>query len=162
MMEKFLLPNSDLLTPITISLIGGGGKTSLTFWLAQQMAAQGHKVLVSTTTKMFVPTSDQISNLVINSDNEKLLSLLQSDTQIDSHSITYCASKIDYDKDKVLGVDPELINHIKNLDLFTVLIIEADGARRRPIKAPLGHEPCIPSSTDIVIAVTGGSGTPTY
>ncbi|XNM47372.1 hypothetical protein ACLK15_16625 [Escherichia coli] len=34
-----------------------GGKTSLLFWLAELLQASGRRVLITTTTHMFMPTS---------------------------------------------------------------------------------------------------------
>lgn len=38
------------------------------------------------------------------------------------------------------------------------LIVEADGARGRPLKAPAEHEPLVPSFTNIVVPVVGAAG----
>jgi probable selenium-dependent hydroxylase accessory protein YqeC len=38
------------------------------------------------------------------------------------------------------------------------MIVEADGAARRPVKAPREGEPVIPSSTTLVVAVLGVDG----
>ena len=39
--------------------------------------------------------------------------------------------------------------------LFDFILVEADGAKRKPIKAPADYEPVIPSSTTLVIGVIG-------
>ncbi|XNM60140.1 hypothetical protein ACLK1T_18490 [Escherichia coli] len=39
---------------------------------------------------------------------------------------------------------------------MTSILIEADGSRGMPLKAPDEHEPCIPKSSCCVIAVMGG------
>jgi molybdenum cofactor cytidylyltransferase len=38
------------------------------------------------------------------------------------------------------------------------LLIEADGSRQRPLKAPASHEPPIPASVDVVVVVAGLTG----
>lgn len=43
--------------PTVISVVGAGGKTSLLFWLAELLQASGRRVLITTTTHMFMPTS---------------------------------------------------------------------------------------------------------
>jgi probable selenium-dependent hydroxylase accessory protein YqeC len=35
------------------------------------------------------------------------------------------------------------------------VLVEADGAAGRPVKAPAGHEPVVPSSADLVVGVMG-------
>ena len=43
--------------PAVISVVGAGGKTSLLFWLAEVLRASGRRVLITTTTHMFMPVS---------------------------------------------------------------------------------------------------------
>jgi probable selenium-dependent hydroxylase accessory protein YqeC len=45
-----------------------------------------------------------------------------------------------------------------NLDSADYLIIEADGAAGRPVKAPREGEPVIPSNTTLVVAMLGVDG----
>ncbi len=47
------------------------------------------------------------------------------------------------------------IEELEISHLFDVVLVESDGARQLPIKAPSGHEPCIYTDTDLVIGVTG-------
>ena len=42
--------------------------------------------------------------------------------------------------------------------LADYVLVEADGAKRFPLKAPAAHEPVIPDETRLVIAVAGLSG----
>ena len=46
-----------------IWLIGGGGKTTLMFKLAAAWASAGERAVCTTTTKIWVPTPDQCSDL---------------------------------------------------------------------------------------------------
>ncbi len=48
-----------------LSLVGAGGKTTLMFQLAQELASDGHSVLTTTTTKIFKPAPDQSPKIVI-------------------------------------------------------------------------------------------------
>ena len=48
-----------------ISLVGAGGKTSLMFRLAHELAASGETVLTTTTTKILRPTAEQSKHIVI-------------------------------------------------------------------------------------------------
>ena len=38
-----------------------------------------------------------------------------------------------------------------------MLLVEADGAKRKPLKVPAEHEPVIPEDTDMVIGIAGAS-----
>jgi molybdenum cofactor cytidylyltransferase len=55
----------------------------------------------------------------------------------------------------VLGVPPDLIDELAALDVADAIIVEADGARERPFKAPAAHEPVLPSSTTVLVPVMG-------
>src|SRR5690606_19077413 len=51
------------------------------------------------------------------------------------------------------GVSLESINQFRKAGRFDLLLIKADGARSRWIKAPAEHEPPVPDCADTVIAV---------
>lgn len=53
-----------------ISLVGGGGKTTTMYALANDLKFQNKKVLVSTTTAIYFPEKEQIQNVIV-SENEK-------------------------------------------------------------------------------------------
>src|SRR5918997_4917370 len=54
-------------------------------------------------------------------------------------------------KNRVGGVDPGWIGDLA--PLADVVLIEADGSRRRPIKGTAEHEPAIPCGATLVVAV---------
>jgi probable selenium-dependent hydroxylase accessory protein YqeC len=54
-------------------------------------------------------------------------------------------------KNRVGGVDPAWIGELAGL--ADVVLMEADGSRRRPIKGTAEHEPAIPDAATLVVAV---------
>jgi len=58
-----------------------------------------------------------------------------------------------YKKDKLVGVDAEIVGKFKKY--ANIVLVEADGARQRPFKTHMPHEPVIPAATDKVIMVIG-------
>ncbi|MGE5223924.1 MAG: selenium cofactor biosynthesis protein YqeC [Omnitrophica WOR_2 bacterium] len=61
---------------------------------------------------------------------------------------------------RVAGLAPDAIEQVHRwaeTDRFP-LLIEADGSRQKPLKAPAEHEPAIPSFVDTVVVVAGLSG----
>ena len=56
---------------------------------------------------------------------------------------------------KLDGISPELITGLIQLESIYCIIVEADGAAHRSLKAPNATEPVIPDSTSIVIPVVG-------
>src|SRR5208337_1665177 len=57
--------------------------------------------------------------------------------------------------DKIRGFAPEMIARLWQSGIADWIIVEADGAAGRPLKAPASHEPVIPSVTRHVVAVAG-------
>jgi len=57
--------------------------------------------------------------------------------------------------DKVSGLPPAVVDRIVARPSVDVVIVEADGARRLPFKAPSENEPVIPASATIVVPVVG-------
>ena len=119
-----------------VALCGAGGKTSLMFALAREMAAAGERVLVTTTTK------------IGSTEAERAL----------PPGISISHGGKSGDGRKLIGHPPEYLDELKRAGSFDRLLVEADGSRRKPLKAPAAHEPVIPASTDAVIVVAGLSG----
>lgn len=135
-----------------VSFTGGGGKTSLMFHLAHRLARSGKRVLTTTTTKIFVPDPEQSQTVLVNADPEAILMQASSCLQITRH-ITAAAQE--YKNGKLRGFAPEVIRIFLESGLFDWILVEADGAARRPLKAPAGHEPVIPPDTSVLVAVAG-------
>ncbi len=54
-------------------------------------------------------------------------------------------------KNRVGGVDPGWVGRLAGL--VDVVLVEADGSRRRPIKGTADHEPALPEAVTLVVAV---------
>ncbi len=65
------------------------------------------------------------------------------------------AGEIIVEQDKVQGVSPVLLDRIAAHPAVDAVIVEADGSRRLPFKAPAPHEPVIPTSATIVVPLAG-------
>lgn len=70
--------------------------------------------------------------------------------------ISFCFHCWKANRGKVQGFTPEAIDALVQRPECDVILIEADGSRGMPLKAPDEHEPCIPKSSCCVIAVMGG------
>lgn len=135
-----------------LSLVGAGGKTSLLFHLAHALARTGKRVLTTTTTKIFAPTPEQSQTILIDDDPEAILLRASTRLQTTNH-ITAAAHCIE--NGKLHGFAPEAIRAFRESGLFDWILVEADGAARRPLKAPAGHEPVVPPDTTVLVAVAG-------
>ncbi|NLD37852.1 MAG: putative selenium-dependent hydroxylase accessory protein YqeC, partial [Desulfatiglans sp.] len=126
-----------------ISLVGGGGKTTTMYYLAEELVKSGLKVIITTTTHIF-PPDDSYTLLLTKDPNdlERTFKYVNPLVVADSH-----------DKEKLKGLDPLLVPDMSRL--ADVTIVEADGSRNLPFKAPNDHEPVIPPLSTIVIPVVG-------
>ena len=136
-----------------ISLIGAGGKTSLMFQLAKELSQFKHRVLTTTTTKIFMPKPLQSPDTIIEKDVDVLIQKIKINLKDFSH---FSAGR-EYDpvSKKLIGFNPNIINQLWQTSLFDWIIVEADGAKQRPLKASGPNEPVIPKNTTHLILVTG-------
>ena len=135
-----------------ISIVGGGGKTSLMYAMARELSLAGKRVISTTTTRILEPTKEESSWLIIEEDEERLLLRLKEELGRHGHVTAVCLKP---DGGKLKGLLPEMVDKIAALRMADYIINEADGAARKPIKAPNATEPVIPPSTTLVIAVVG-------
>ncbi len=136
-----------------VALAGGGGKTTTMFRLADELAAAGRRVVTTMTTKIFVGQMALApGRLVLQGEGALLAQLPQA---LAEHGHVLIAGGTVVEEDKVQGVPPELVDRIAAQSYVDAVIIEADGSRRLPFKAPAPHEPVIPASTTVVVPVVG-------
>lgn len=136
-----------------VSFVGGGGKSSAMMRLAGELAAQGRRVLVTTTTRIFAaqmqPFFTSVSFEVETHALPDLIAALHA--AFEQHPQVLLVGRIG--GEKATGVPPTVIDALASH--FDVILVEADGARMLPFKAPADHEPVIPASTTIVVSVVG-------
>ena len=142
--------NIDLNISELISVVGAGGKTSTIFRLAQELKALGKKVLVTTTTNLAFSETSQAYRVIF--DSSKDIFFL---SRGEAGTIACLGSGVLNDKGKLKGIDREFVDDIYQKHLFDYIVVEADGSKRRPIKAPAHYEPVIPGETTRVIGVIG-------
>ena len=140
-----------------ISIIGAGGKTSLMFCLAKELAESGKRVLTTTTTKIFIPDSDQSPRIITTDSVEELIEKSKDCLSRFKHFSAGSKHISDPGKTsrKLKGFDPEIIDQLWRAACFDWIIVEADGAKRKPLKATDTHEPLVPGMTTHLIHVTG-------
>ena len=133
----------DAETTSVIAVVGGGGKTSLIFRLMEEFVAGGKKVIVTTTTHMAYEPDRPFAE---DGDTDKIRQNLET------HGYTVTAI-YDRSKEKISCLSQEKLSELRKL--CDVLLIEADGAKRLPLKVPGEWEPVIPEFVDLVIGVVG-------
>lgn len=131
-----------------ISITGGGGKTTSMFRLARELLKHGKKVLISTTTAIMKPDDSKYEKLYLIEDKD------YKTIEPSSSGIVVLGSKVN-EINKLIGVEGRVIDEIFESKKFDYIIVEADGSKRKPIKAPASHEPVIPSLTTKTIGIIG-------
>ena len=129
-----------------VSLIGAGGKTTTLIALAHELADEGWRVLATTTTRI---GEDQLRLMpfALRYDvGSRALTQALAD-----HRFVFAYS--DIRGGKVYGAPPGWFGWALDAVDADALLIEADGARGLPLKAPYPHEPVIPPETSLVIPI---------
>ena len=138
------MPLRELLDirPGVTAVLGGGGKTTLLRTLGEELA-QGGRVLLCTTTKIYpfpdlpcARTAEELDDLA------RRYRLLCAGTEVPgtgkltapAYPMAALAARFDY------------------------VLVEADGSAQRPMKAHAPHEPVIPAEANQRILVVGASG----
>jgi len=138
-----------------ISLVGAGGKTTLMFRLAAELLLQGRKVITTTTTKILEPSPEESPCLFVDSEEENLKRFIDGHLSSSRH-ITIARERMG--SKKLQGVSSRFVEVLWDQGPMEYLIVEADGAAGRPVKAPREGEPVIPFATTLVVALLGVDG----
>lgn len=136
----------DIAPGSVVALIGAGGKTSSLIALGHELAGAGLRVLATTTTRVGVEQLDLMPYATPLDRGAAHLSLALGENR-------FVFLYSDVRGSKVHGISPEDVPRLLDSVDSDVLLIEADGARGRGLKAPKSHEPMIPAETTLVILI---------
>jgi len=134
-----------------MAFVGSGGKTTALFTLARELP---QPVIVTTSAHLSV-------------DQTKLADTHHISRTIDEAKIHLGSPQSgvvlitgEIDRGRVMGLSKDTLIWLNQYcsQKEIPLLIEADGSRLRPLKAPANHEPPIPDFVDIVLVVAGLSG----
>ena len=120
--------------------MGAGGKTTTMFALAQELKSRGKSVLVTTTTNIFYPSAGECDEVIIDG---------SADTSILKHAQPgriICLGGAIIKERKLSGIDRECIAKLHEGKRFDCILVECDGAKHKPIKAPAAYEPVVPGN----------------
>lgn len=134
-------PSLSVRLPCVIAFAGAGGKTSLIRSLAGEGREQGLKVLVTTTTHMFCPSQFGVFSKNIQDVKEMLRKF----------GIAVVGELASEDKIRF----PGQVFYEEICPMADLVLVEADGSRRMPLKVPGPGEPVIPGNADMVLCVSG-------
>ncbi len=151
-MELSLVEALGLGQTDVVAFVGAGGKTSAMYRLARELSARGERVVVCTTTKILPPPPADDLQLVLHATRHGLLEAAQA--CLESGRIPVAGRGIT-SPGKVDGIPVEWVDALWHLPGVRFVVVEADGAARRPMTAPRAHEPVIPPAATLVVPVVG-------
>jgi probable selenium-dependent hydroxylase accessory protein YqeC len=131
------------------AFVGAGGKSSAILAIAGELAEAGMTVLAVPTTKMFVNEAEKIGPLVTSEDAGELRAKATEALSGGASGVVVGSGLLS--KNRVGGVEPSAISSLASL--ADVVLVEADGSRRRPIKGTAEYEPVLPDAATLVVAV---------
>jgi molybdenum cofactor cytidylyltransferase len=135
-----------------IHIIGGGGKTTLMFSLAGELAGRGDRVITTTTTKIVKPNPEVAPLILFGNDPNRAREDLRRRLKTTNHVIVALEELPD---GKLAGIGPKIVDKLGRSGVADRILVEADGAAGRSVKAHADHEPVISRATDLVIIVIG-------
>lgn len=135
-----------------VAFVGAGGKTVAMFHLGRELRAAGAGPVLTTTTKILVPADTPDQDVVVETDPTAMVAAVERALGRGSIPVAAVATTAD---GKLAGVAPERVADLAGAAGVTHVLVEADGAARRPFKAPNDDEPVVPRTTTLVVAVVG-------
>lgn len=121
-----------------IAFVGAGGKTSLIEYLAGKTAKRNKKTVITTTTKVYA--------------REPYILLTQNKGSSNPADNPIRVGKT-IENGKLTAVTFDDIRELGKT--FNTVLIEADGAKGKPLKYPAPHEPVIPPFSGMVFVLAG-------
>jgi probable selenium-dependent hydroxylase accessory protein YqeC len=150
-LKPLLSERTELSPAPIITFTGGGGKTTAIFALARSASQEGLRVLVTTTTMMIDPRLQPAVFL------DRFIMSEAPDAHYGAGekkgSISFAASEPVKETPKLRGFPGKIIAGFT--PYYDLVLVEGDGAKHRPVKAPAPHEPVIPGATNIIIGMIG-------
>ena len=138
-----------------MSFVGAGGKTSLLVHVARELAAGGRPVLVTTTTNLADPRGegDPFERIVFRPELEEAGPPGNGDVLEPVPGVTLLVSRPTDLPGKLRGIHPSRVGPLRAA--WGLVLVEADGSKRLPVKAPAPYEPVLPEGTTVVVGVVG-------
>lgn len=126
------------------AVVGAGGKKSTLYALTEEL-----EQVVLTATVRIPPFENHVERLALSEDPIRTVS------ENDSWPLGIAPER-DGDRDRYLGYDPQRIDDLAAATNVPILL-KADGARTRWLKAPATDEPQLPTTTDLVVPIASVS-----
>ncbi|WP_346355035.1 selenium cofactor biosynthesis protein YqeC [Azotosporobacter soli] len=135
--------------PRLVTLVGGGGKTSLLYHLQMVCRQEAWPAVATSTTKMAAAPSPWRAYRPVGSEEELCAAAAQAEENaLIAEGQAALHGKVD-------GLPQEWIANAARRMPDTYFLVEGDGSAGRSLKGHLAHEPVIPGNSSLVIFVLG-------
>lgn len=148
-------------SPFVVSAVGGGGKTTTLIHLFD--ASLRPRSILTSTTALGVPGADDRLAPPLSIKQKENAGLARISMSPPPISGVWLGPAYEDSAGKHRGVGKEELDawvrkqrSVAKND--TIILCEADGSKRKPLKAHADHEPVIPKTTDLTLIILGLSG----
>lgn len=138
--------------PKVITMIGGGGKTSLLYYLIGLLQGQGIAAIGTTTTKMSRHCS---LGRFIEIDNVVAAQQAVKEVRNIAEPMVLVTGPDPKDLGKMVGCPAAWIEELAAREHKMVFVVEGDGSAGKSLKGHLPHDPVIPNLSAMVIVMIG-------
>lgn len=136
-----------------VVFVGAGGKTTAMFRLAHELAAEGLRVVSTTTTRIGQDELKLAGDYLTVGQPPALPGNFPSLLASARHLFVFSETGL---PNKARGVPPEWVDEsLAGNTALDVVLVEADGSRMLPLKAPQPHEPAMPRTATLVVPIAG-------
>lgn len=139
--------------PRVVTIIGGGGKTSLMYYLLTVLKGDGYTAVGTTTTKL--SKEHWSGNYFSQIPSIEAGYQAVKEARDRQEHVTLVSGEDPKNPGKVVGISGKWIDQLATICRDVVFVVEGDGSAGKPLKGHLAHEPVIPSSSSLVIPVIG-------
>ena len=147
-----------------VALVGAGGKTTAAMRLLREVeddeACRGG-VIFTTTTRFLEPIPQSHEALLLATSERELEALPRllashrgvflARRRLEEEDSTPLGGPFAFRRRKLEGIPPSWIDSLAPRWRRVTVLVEADGARHRLLKAPAAHEPVVPASASLFI-----------
>lgn len=135
-----------------VGLVGAGGKTTLMYALGKELSLGRKGVLLTTTTKIWEPAPSSGLTLLLADDEAHMKDLVAGHLGNDR---VLLLARARLESGKLAGIDPAWVEKIMALEGVSMILVEADGAAGRSLKAPREGEPVLPCAATLIVPLAG-------
>jgi probable selenium-dependent hydroxylase accessory protein YqeC len=137
--------------PAVVTIVGGGGKTTLLYRLGREAEQRGLRAVLSGTARFTPAPRDQMPPTVQLGEPELIVAVERA---LANDPVVVASTRRET-KGRLGRISSATADAIAEIEGLGLLALEADGSKMLPFKAPDQHEPAIPPSATHVVAIVG-------